>query len=85
MLCSIVFAYLRQREFARSDFPQTSATTFRLARDVIGEMLTRVSLPEWEITEAADFMLRLLERHSGGERRVFKAETKSAKNVYCGI
>jgi CRISP-associated protein Cas1 len=40
-----VFAFLRQREFARSDFPQTSANTFRLSRDVIGEMLTQVCLP----------------------------------------
>src|SRR6478736_4027607 len=29
-----VFAYIRQREFARSDFPQTGTTTFRLSRAV---------------------------------------------------
>ena len=55
-----VFAYIASREFARDDFPQTSATTFRLARDVIGEMLGRVCLPQREIAGAADFMLEVI-------------------------
>jgi CRISP-associated protein Cas1 len=74
-----VFAFLRQREFARSDFPQTSSNTFRLSRDVIGEMLTQVCLPEREIAEAADFMLWLVERHSGGEQRLFKLDLRRHK------
>jgi hypothetical protein len=71
-----VFAYIASREFARSDFPQTSATKFRLARDVIGEMLDRVCLPEREIASAADFMLQTIERYARGERRLFKDDLR---------
>ena len=74
-----VFAYIASREFARSDFPQTSATTFRLARDVIGEMLDRVCLSEREIAGAADFMLQMIERHAGGERKLYKADMRRIK------
>lgn len=62
-----VFTYIALREFARADFPQTGASTFRLSRDTIGEMLDRSCLPEREIANAADFMLRMIERHGGGK------------------
>jgi CRISPR-associated endonuclease Cas1 len=74
-----VFAYIASREFARSDFPQTSASTFRLSRDVISEMLDRVCLSEREIANAADFMLQAIERHSSGEYRLFKADLRRRK------
>ena len=38
-----VFAFVASREFARSDFPQTGVSTFRLERDVISEMFGRVA------------------------------------------
>jgi CRISP-associated protein Cas1 len=73
LITARVFAYIASRSFTRSDFPQTSATTFRLARDVIGEMLSTCSLPKREIASAADFMLALVLRlspdHSPGIER----------------
>jgi len=74
-----VFAYIATREFARSHFPQTSATTFRLARDGIGEMLNRASLPAREIAGAASFMLQMIERHAGGDRSLLKADLRRRK------
>jgi CRISPR/Cas system-associated endonuclease Cas1 len=76
-----VFAYVRSREFARSEFPQTGTATFRLSRDVIGAMLDRVSLTERETANAADFMLQTVERHSGGGYRLFKADLRRRKRV----
>jgi CRISPR-associated protein Cas1 len=60
-----VFRYIEGREFKRADFVQTSASTYRLERGIIAELLTKASLPQPEIDDAADFMLRILERHSG--------------------
>jgi CRISPR-associated protein Cas1 len=72
-----VFDYIGRREFARSDFIQNGATTFRLSRDVIGEMLGRVSLSEREVADAADFTLRMVERYSAsGKRRLFKQDMR---------
>jgi CRISP-associated protein Cas1 len=71
-----VFGYIASREFARADFPQNGVSTFRLSRDVIGEMLGRVSLSEREIADAADFMLQRVERFAGGERRLFKPDLR---------
>jgi CRISP-associated protein Cas1 len=76
-----VFAYVGQREFARSDFPQTGTTTFRLSRDVIQSVLDRVSLSPDDIADAADFMLRTIERHSGSQYRLFKADLGRRKRV----
>ena len=75
-----VFGYIAQREFARSDFPQTGAATFRLARPIIADMLSQCSLPECDVSDAADFMLRVIERYSGGERRLFKADMRRKKD-----
>jgi CRISPR-associated protein Cas1 len=61
-----VFRYIESRQFKRNDFVQTSASTYRLERDIIAELLTKASLPQAEINDAADFMLRIIERHSGG-------------------
>jgi CRISP-associated protein Cas1 len=60
-----VFRYIEGREFKRNDFVQTSASTYRLERDIIAELLTKASLPQAEIDDAADFMLRIIERYSG--------------------
>jgi CRISP-associated protein Cas1 len=74
-----VFSYIQSREFARADFPQTGATTFRLSRDVIQSMLREVSLSPGHIGDAADFVLRAIERHAGGEYRLFKADLRTRK------
>ena len=76
-----VFAYIASREFARSDFPQSGASTFRLARPIIAEMLSEASLPPDNIAGAADFMLRTIERHAGGEYRLFKADLRRRKRA----
>jgi CRISP-associated protein Cas1 len=60
-----VFRYIEGREFKRADFVQTTASTYRLERDIITQLLTMASLPQAEIDDAADFMLVLIERHSG--------------------
>jgi CRISPR/Cas system-associated endonuclease Cas1 len=60
-----VFRYIEGREFKRADFIQTTASTYRLERDILTEILTKASLPQAEIDDAADFMLVLIERHSG--------------------
>ncbi len=80
-----VFAYIASREFARSDFPQTSATTFRLARPVIADMLSQCSLPERDLGDAADFMLQVIERYAGGERRLFKADMRRRRRAVMEI
>jgi CRISP-associated protein Cas1 len=71
-----VFDYIGRREFTRSDFIQNGATTFRLSRDVIGDMLSRVSLSEREIADAADFMLRTIERYAVGQRGLFRPDLR---------
>jgi CRISP-associated protein Cas1 len=71
-----VFAYVRSREFARADFPPSGVTQHRIARPVISEMLTETGLPEREIADAADFMLRIVERYSGGDWRLFKPDLR---------
>ena len=71
-----VFAFVASREFARSDFPQTGVSTFRLERDVISEMFGRVSLSEREIANAADFILQMVERYDGVQRRLFKVDLR---------
>jgi CRISPR-associated protein Cas1 len=74
-----VFTFIASREFARSDFPQTGAHSFRLARPIISAMLSKVCLPEHAVSDAADFMLQMIERHAGGERRLFKADLRRRK------
>jgi CRISPR/Cas system-associated endonuclease Cas1 len=74
-----VFSYIQSREFARADFPQTGATTFRLSRDVIQSMLHEVSLSPGHIGDAADFMLRTIESHAGEEYRLFKDDLRKRK------
>jgi hypothetical protein len=71
-----VFTFIASREFARSDFPQTSAHSFRLDRPIISAMLSKVCLPERAVADATDFMLRMIERHAGGEWRLFKANLR---------
>jgi CRISP-associated protein Cas1 len=75
-----VFRYIEGREFKRSDFVQTTASTYRLERDIIAELLTRVSLQQAEIDDAADFMLVLIERYSGNVA-LFKPDRRKRKNV----
>jgi CRISPR/Cas system-associated endonuclease Cas1 len=60
-----VFRYIEGREFKRNDFSQTSASAYRLSRDIVAELLTKASLPQAEIDDAVDFMLVLMECHSG--------------------
>jgi CRISPR/Cas system-associated endonuclease Cas1 len=76
-----VFRYIETREFKRRDFVQTSASTYRLERDIIAELLTKVSLLQAEIDEAADTMLKIIERYAGAEYRLFKADLRRRKRV----
>jgi CRISP-associated protein Cas1 len=80
-----VFDYIGRREFARSVFIQNGATTFRLPRDIISDMFGRVSLSENEIAEAADFVLRMVERYAGGRRRLFRAELRKQRRAECTL
>jgi len=79
-----VFRYLEGREFKRLDFVQTSASTYRLERDIITELLTKASLPRAEIDDAADFMLRIIERHSGSAA-LFKADGRKRARALPGL
>lgn len=74
-----VFAFIASRKFARSDFPQTGVSTFRLERDIIGSMLDRASLSDGDIANAADFMLQMIERHAGRDQTLFKADRRRGK------
>jgi CRISP-associated protein Cas1 len=76
-----VFRYIEGREFKRNDFVQTSASTYRLERDIIADLLTKVSLPQAEIDDAADYMLKTIERYAGVEYRLFKADLRRRKRV----
>jgi CRISP-associated protein Cas1 len=75
-----VFRYIEGREFKRNDFAQTSPDTYRLERDIITELLTKASLPQAEIDDAADFMLVLIERYSGSAP-LFKPDRRKRKHV----
>jgi hypothetical protein len=63
---------------------QTSVSTYRLERDIIAELLTKVSLPQAEIDDATDFMLKVIERHSGG-RDLFKADGRKRARALPGL
>jgi hypothetical protein len=43
--------------------------------------LTKVSLPQAEIDEAADFMLKIIEKHAGNGYRLFKTDLRKQKRV----
>jgi CRISPR/Cas system-associated endonuclease Cas1 len=75
-----VFRYIESREFNRADFVQTTASTYRLERDIITELLTKASLPQAEINDAADFILRLIERYSGSAP-LFKPDRRKQRNT----
>jgi CRISPR-associated protein Cas1 len=75
-----VFRYIESREFKRADFVQSSASTYRLERDIITELLTKASLPQAEINDAADFMLTLIERYSGSAP-LFKPDRRKRTNI----
>jgi hypothetical protein len=75
-----VFRYIDGREFKRADFVQTTASTYRLERDIITELLTKASLPQADINDAADFMLALIERYSGSAP-LFKPDRRKRRNV----
>jgi hypothetical protein len=79
-----VFRYIETREFKRRDFVQSSASAYRLERDIIAELLTKVSLPQAEIDDAADFMLRVIERHSGSSA-LFKADGRKRARAVPGV
>jgi CRISP-associated protein Cas1 len=79
-----VFRYIETREFKRRDFVQTSASAHRLERDIIAELLTKASLPQAEIDDAADFMLKVIERHSGGQG-LFKADGRKRARALPGL
>jgi CRISPR-associated protein Cas1 len=77
-----VFRYIEGREFKRNDFVQTSANTYRLERDIITELLSKATLPQADIDDAADFMLKVIERspdQKSGDRgnvRLFKPDRR---------
>jgi CRISP-associated protein Cas1 len=73
-----VFRYIESREFKRGDFVQTTASTYRLERNIITDLLTKASLPQSEIDDAADFMLVLIERYSGNVT-LFKPDRRKRK------
>jgi CRISPR-associated protein Cas1 len=75
-----VFRYIEGREFKRADFVQTTASTYRLERDIITELLTKASLPKAEIDDAADFMLLLIERYSGSAP-LFKPDRRKSRKI----
>ena len=60
-----VFAFAREREFGRSDFPQAALNVFRLSRELTQLMLHCVMLPRGDVDEAADWMARLIARIGG--------------------
>jgi CRISP-associated protein Cas1 len=74
-----VFRYIESREFKRSDFALTGVNTYRLQRDIIQQLLDKASLPQGEIGDAADFMLKLIERYAGKEYRLFKEDMRRRK------
>jgi CRISPR-associated protein Cas1 len=80
MIDARVFRYIESREFKRRDFVQTSASTYRLERDIIAELLTKASLPQAEIDDAVGFMLRIIERHSGNVT-LFKPDRRKRKKI----
>jgi CRISPR-associated protein Cas1 len=75
-----VFRYIEGREFKRNDFSQTSASAYRLSRDIVAELLTKASLPQAEIDDAADFMLVVIERNSGNVT-LFKPDRRKRRNA----
>jgi hypothetical protein len=75
-----VFRYIESREFKRADFVQTTASTYRLERDIITELLTKAGLLQAEIDDAADFMLALIEQYSGNVA-LLKPDRRKRKNV----
>jgi CRISPR-associated endonuclease Cas1 len=68
-----VFDYIKSREFARSDFIPCGPAVFRLNREIIAELLADAILPEIEIADAADFMLRII------DPRLFKPDLRRMK------
>jgi CRISPR-associated protein Cas1 len=77
-----VFRYIESREFKRSDFAPTGASTYRLERTIITELLTKASLPQAEINKAADFMLMVIERNS--DSVLFKPDMRRKRNNVVG-
>jgi CRISP-associated protein Cas1 len=55
-----IFRYIESMEFKRSDFVQTTASTYRLERDMITDLLTKATLPQAEIDDAVDFILKVI-------------------------
>ncbi len=74
-----VFRYIESREFKRSDFVQTSASSYRLERGIIQQLLHKASLPQDRISEGADFMLQIIERHAGAQYKLFKTDLRRRK------
>ena len=68
-----VFAFIEAHEFARSDFPQSGYNVHRLSRDVTQLLLHKASLPAREIEDAADWMVRTIERCVGERCRKIDA------------
>jgi CRISPR-associated endonuclease Cas1 len=57
-----VFEFVAEHEFARSDFPQSGYNVHRLSRDVTQLLLQSASLPARDIDDAADWMVRTVQR-----------------------
>ena len=71
-----VFAYLANHTFSRSDFPQMSASSFRLSRPIITTLLSECALPTHAITAAAETMLQLVERHGANGNRLHNPDIR---------
>jgi CRISP-associated protein Cas1 len=69
-----VFAFVEAHEFARRDFPQSGYNVHRLSRDVTQLLLHSASLPARDINNAADWMVRIIERYARTSWHAWKHE-----------
>jgi CRISPR-associated protein Cas1 len=81
MIDASVFAYLANHTFSRSDFPQTSASTFRLSRLVIATLLSECALPATTIGNAAEATLQLIERHGTNGKRLYNPDMRRKRAI----
>ena len=78
-----VFAFIATHEFSRTDFPLSGVNVHRIARPVIGEILTRCLLPDQDIVEAACWICDLVVRCGAARaeegRKALKAARRGSK------
>jgi CRISPR-associated endonuclease Cas1 len=77
-----VFAFVEAHEFARCDFPQSGYNVHRLSRDVTQLLLHKASLPLCAIEEAAEWMVKTLQRFGRAKRSI---GTPAARGDACCV